>query len=158
MIMDMPQNIDNLDVAQALQQPTEVVSITLSTQALTPADLLVSLHNAQTNAQATSSISQALSKAIALGPLSVSIPAPMSGGGDTQPTRLNENVSLALLDDEEGWLPPVSLGSGGSGQPGSSNINFALLDGEAGWLPPVPMTGGSGTQPEREVSAVFVRS
>lgn len=126
MIMDMPQNIDNLDLAQALPQPSEVVSITLSTQALSPADLLVSLHNAQArtqvNGQASSSISQALSKAIALGPLSVSIPAPtpMGSGGDNPPRK---EVNIALLDGETGWLPPLPMGGGGTGQPTRPNKN-----------------------------------
>lgn len=156
MIMDMPQNIDNLDVAQALHAPTEVVSITLSTQPLAPADLLVSLHNAQASVQDKRQISQALSEAIALGPLSVSIPAPtpMTGGGTSQP---NENVNFALLDGEEAWLPPVPMGGGGTSKP-SDNVQFALLDGEEGWVPPVPMTGGGSSQPSENVNIYSIIS
>ncbi|MCL1125739.1 hypothetical protein [Shewanella surugensis] len=154
MIMDMPPSIES-DVFQALQQSTEVVSVTPSTNALNPADLLVRLHNTQTSAQANSQsfhhqVSQVLSEAIALGPLSVSLPAPtpMTGGGGNNPI---EKVNFALLNGE-GWIPPLPLGSGGSGQPGSSNINLALLEGEAGWLPPVPMTGGGSSKPSNDVS------
>ena len=84
MIMDMPQNIESIDVDvfQALQQRTEIVSVISVTQALTPSDLLMRLQT----------------------------PVQMKRGqSDYRP----DFQQTALLNDSEAWVPPVPMSGGG---------------------------------------------